>query len=75
LIGGEDTGAEPNSIIVEIRSGAGGDEASLFVGDLFKMYSKYAFLQDWKEKILDSHPTELNGFKQIIFQLKGIMFF
>ncbi len=71
LIGGEDTGAEPNSIIIEIRSGAGGDEASLFVGNLFKMYSKYAFLQDWKEKILDSHPTELNGFKQIIFQLKG----
>ena len=71
MIGGEDTGAEPNSIIIEIRSGAGGDEASLFVGNLFKMYSKYAFLQDWKEKILDSHPTELNGFKQIIFQLKG----
>lgn len=71
LIGSKENEEEPNSIIIEIRSGTGGDEASLFVNDLFKMYSKYAVLQNWKEKILDSHPTELDGFKQIIFQLKG----
>ncbi len=62
--------SEPYSVIIEIRAGAGGDEASLFTGDLFRMYSKYAVSQNWKQKILDSHPTELGGFKQIIFELK-----
>ena len=61
----------PHSIIVEIRAGAGGQEASLFVADLFRMYSKYAQSQNWKQKTLDSNPTELNGFKEIIFELKG----
>lgn len=64
------TQSEPYSVIIEIRAGAGGNEASLFAGDLFRMYSKYAVSQNWKQKILDSHPTELGGFKQIIFELK-----
>jgi len=59
------------TILVEIRSGAGGEEASLFVADLFKMYSKYAALQNWKEKLLDSRPTSLNGFKEIVFEISG----
>ncbi len=59
------------SIIVEIRAGTGGEEATLFVADLFKMYSKYAFFQGWQQKILDSHPTDLDGFKEIIFELKS----
>ncbi len=59
------------SIIVEIRAGTGGEEAALFVGDLFKMYSKYAQFQGWKQKILDSRSTELGGFKEIIFELKN----
>lgn len=59
------------SIIVEIRAGAGGQEASLFVADLFRMYSRYAQSKNWKQKILDSNPTELGGFKEIIFELKG----
>jgi len=63
--------SEQVSIIMEIRAGAGGEEAALFASDLFKMYSKYATLRDWKLKILDSHKTELGGVKQIIFALRG----
>lgn len=59
------------SVIIEIRAGTGGKEAALFVTDLFKMYSKYALLQGWKQKILDSHPTDIGGFKQIVFELKN----
>jgi len=63
--------SEQNSVIIEIRAGAGGNEAALFAADLFKMYSKYAISQNWKLKTLDSHSTELGGIKQIIFELKG----
>lgn len=59
------------SVITEIRAGTGGQEAGLFAADLFRMYSKFANLEGWKEKILDSHPSELGGFKEIIFELKG----
>ncbi|MCD6550172.1 PCRF domain-containing protein [bacterium] len=60
-----------NALIVEIRAGAGGEEAALFAADLFRMYSNYAKSQGWKQKILDSHPTSLGGLKQIVFELKG----
>jgi len=60
---------ESQPVIVEIRAGAGGEEAALFVADLFKMYSKYATWQGWKQKILDSRPSELAGFKEITFEL------
>ena len=59
------------AVIIEIRAGTGGEEAALFVADLFKMYSKYAVLQNWKEKLLDSRPTSLNGFKEIVFEIAG----
>jgi len=62
---------ERQTIIVEIRAGAGGAEACLFAGDLFRMYSKYGQLQNWQQKILNSHPAELGGFKEIVFELKG----
>ncbi len=58
------------AVIIEIRAGTGGQEAALFAGDLFKMYSKYALSQNWQQKILDSKPTELGGFKEIVFELK-----
>jgi peptide chain release factor 1 len=61
---------KPASVIVEIRAGTGGEEAALFAADLFKMYLKYAESQGWHQSILDSHPTELGGFKEIIFELK-----
>ena len=63
--------AEQNSIIMEIRAGAGGEEAALFAANLFKMYSKYAVFQEWKQKILDSHSTKLGGIKQITFEVRG----
>jgi len=62
--------SEQSSVIIEIRAGAGGEEAALFAADLFKMYSKYAASQNWKLKTLDSHPTELGGIKQITFEIK-----
>ena len=60
-----------SSAIIEIRAGAGGQEAALFAVNLFKMYSKYAVSQNWKQKILDSRTTPMGGYKQIIFELKG----
>ena len=58
-------------VIFEIRAGAGGNEASLFATDLFKMYSKYAQNQKWDVKILDSSSTSIGGLKQITFEIKG----
>lgn len=58
-------------VIIEIRSAAGGDEAALFCSSLFKMYSQYASSKGWKQEILSSHPTEIGGFKEIYFSLKG----
>jgi peptide chain release factor 1 len=64
--------SEPQrDIIIEIRAAAGGEEAALFTADLFKMYSKYAEKKGWKTEVLSSHPTEIGGFKEIIFSVKG----
>lgn len=57
--------------IMEIRAGTGGAEASLFAGDLFRMYSKYAANNGWKIEIMDSHVAEAGGFKEVIFAVKG----
>lgn len=65
---------DPNdekNIIVEIRAGAGGNEASLFAGVLFRMYAQYAEEKNWKLELVDNHPAELGGFKEIIFSLEG----
>ncbi|MFH1478408.1 MAG: peptide chain release factor 1 [Candidatus Omnitrophota bacterium] len=66
----EDPDAEKD-IIMEIRAGTGGHEASLFAGDLFRMYSKYAASVGWKIELLDSHLGEVGGFKEVIFSVKG----
>ncbi len=58
-------------VIMEIRAGTGGAEASLFAGDLFWMYSKYAAKNDWKVEIMDSHSAEAGGFKEVVFAVKG----
>jgi peptide chain release factor 1 len=58
-------------IIVEIRAGAGGDEAALFVSDLFRMYSRFAERNNWKVEIINSNATEIGGFKEIIFGISG----
>jgi len=57
------------SVIIEIRAGAGGEEAALFARDLFRMYSKYAQSQDWRQTVLDCHYSDLGGFKEIVFEL------
>lgn len=65
---------DPNddkNVFVEIRAGAGGDEAGLFAGDLFRMYSRYAEEKHWKIEIVDSHPSDIGGFKEIVFMVKG----
>jgi len=62
---------DEKNIIMEIRAGTGGDEAGLFVGDLFRMYSRYAERKGWQIEILDAHPQDIGGFKEIIFLIKG----
>ncbi|MBV6716850.1 peptide chain release factor 1 [Paenibacillus chitinolyticus] len=65
---------DPNddkNVIVEIRGAAGGDEAALFAGDLYRMYSKYADAQGWKTEVLEANLNDLGGFKEIIFMING----
>lgn len=57
--------------IMEIRAGAGGDEASLFAKDLFRMYSKYIEKKEWSIETIDVHPTEIGGFKEIVYMVHG----
>ncbi|MAF20186.1 MAG: peptide chain release factor 1 [Parcubacteria group bacterium] len=58
-------------IIVEIRSGAGGEEAALFAADLFRMYSRFAEKQGWSTNLISSSQTGLGGYKEIILEIKG----
>lgn len=62
---------DEKNTIVEIRAGTGGDEAALFVADLYRMYCRYAETKKWRLEILSSNETELGGFKEIIFQVVG----
>jgi peptide chain release factor 1 len=63
--------ADKKNVIVEIRAGAGGEEAALFASSLFRMYSRYAAAKGWKVDILNSNETGIGGFKEIIFEIKG----
>jgi peptide chain release factor 1 len=65
---------DPNdekNVIVEIRAGTGGDEAALFAGELFRMYSRYAESQKWKVEILESSPSSLGGLKEVVASILG----
>ena len=65
---------DPNddkNVIIEIRGGAGGEEAALFANSLYRMYSMYAESKGWKQEILGAHPTELGGYKEISFSIEG----
>ncbi len=65
---------DPNdakNVIMEIRAGAGGDEAGIFAADLYRMYTRYAEAQRWKTEILSSNSTGVGGFKEVIFQIVG----
>ncbi len=63
--------ADEKDIIVEIRAAAGGDEAAIFAGDLYKMYERFASSQGWKTETLDVSPSEAGGYKEIQFKVKG----
>ena len=62
---------DSRNTIVEIRAGTGGDEAALFAGDLFRMYSRYADRMGWTVGIIDASPSELGGYKELIFTVEG----
>lgn len=65
---------DPNdekNVIIEIRAGTGGEEAGLFAGDLFRMYSRYAERQGWKTEVMEANYTDIGGFKEVIFMVEG----
>ena len=62
---------DEKNVICEIRAGAGGEEAALFAGTLFRMYSMYAERKHWKLEVLNENPTELGGYKEISFMITG----
>lgn len=65
---------DPNDqrdVIVEVRSGTGGQEASLFAADLYRMYTRFAQLKHWQVEIMDSNPSDLGGFNKIVFEIQG----
>ncbi len=67
LVPQEDT----SGVVVEIRAAAGGEEAALFAADLYRMYTKYADKKGWKVEVADFHKTDLGGFKEVVFFVKG----
>ena len=65
---------DPNDerdVIVEVRSGTGGQEASLFAADLYRMYTRFAQIKHWQVEIMDSNPSDLGGFNKIVFEIQG----
>ena len=62
---------DTRNVIVEIRAGAGGNEAGIFASDLYRMYTRYAERQGWKTDVLDSNETGVGGFKEVVFQIRG----
>ncbi len=63
--------SDSRNMVIEIRAGTGGDEASLFVGDLFKMYERYSEGRGWRLELMSSSPSECGGFREIIFLVSG----
>ncbi len=63
--------SDEKDVIMEIRAGTGGDEASLFAADLLRMYLRFAERKGWQTEVIDSSPTDIGGFKEIIFSIKG----
>jgi len=68
-IGGED--ANRTRCVMEIRAGTGGDEAALFAGNLFEMYTKHCETKKWKVEVMESRPNEVGGFKEITLAIEG----
>jgi len=66
---------DDKNVIMEIRAGTGGDEAGLFAGDLYRMYSRYAEIRSWKKEIIDFSENGIGGIKEIVFSLVGTSVF
>ena len=62
---------DERNVILEIRAGTGGDEASLFAGDLFRMYERYAATQGWKVEVISASEGTMGGFKEIVAEIRG----
>jgi peptide chain release factor 1 len=62
---------DDKNVIVEIRAGAGGDEAAIFAGDLFRMYTRYADEQRWKNEVMSENSIGVGGYKEVIFEIRG----
>lgn len=62
---------DDKNVIVEIRAGAGGDEAAIFAADLYRMYARFAERQRWQTEIIDASETERGGFKEVVFEVRG----
>jgi len=62
---------DEKNVIIEVRAGAGGDEAGLFAASLYRMYTRYAERQSWKTEFISDHPTGIGGFKEVIFTIEG----
>lgn len=62
---------DQRDVIMEIRAGAGGEEAGLFAADLYRMYTRYAERHGWQTELLSAHPTDLGGFKEVVFEVRG----
>ena len=58
-------------VIIEIRAGAGGEEASLFAADLFRMYSRFSEKQNWSTTLINSNQTDADGYREVVFEIKG----
>ncbi len=63
--------SDSKNVIVEIRAGAGGDEASLFGGELFRAYTRYAETKNWKVELISESPSDVGGYKEVVFGVKG----
>jgi len=62
---------DQKSVFLEIRAGTGGEEAALFAADLLKMYTRYAEEKRWKVELVDAHPTDIGGYKEVIINISG----
>ncbi|WP_249671318.1 PCRF domain-containing protein, partial [Bacillus thuringiensis] len=62
---------DDNNVIMEISGAAGGEDAALFAGNLYRMYSRYAELQGWKTEVMEANMTGTGGYKEILFMTNG----
>ena len=67
----KDPNDDEKNVIMEIRAAAGGEEAALFAGDLYRMYTRYAESKGWRTELIEAHTTGMGGYKEVIFMIRG----